>query len=168
MIPATMQKSEARGSHHFQRPVGVGQASSTCENPTRTCAWYVPGMPCENFLHGFKAPPRGPARAPATAPKPSLTLPLPRRPGQRRSAGATSVEPGPLDLQQASSVAGEGVPAPAAGIVRGRSEPVNAVSDRRATASVELPGARTREGGLGRTLPELAAIKSRDTNGLGH
>ena len=33
-----------------------------------------------------------------------------------------------------------GVPAPAAGIVRGRSEPVKAVCDRRTTAAVELPG----------------------------
>ena len=62
-----------------------------------------------------------------------------------------------------------GVPAPAAGIVRGRSEPVKAVCDRRTTASVELPGERTREDGLDRTCPdlELAAIGSRDTSGQG-
>jgi len=62
-----------------------------------------------------------------------------------------------------------GVPAPAAGIVRGRSEPVKAVCDRRATAAVELPGERTREDDLDRTCPdqEMAAIGSRDTSGQG-
>ena len=62
-----------------------------------------------------------------------------------------------------------GVPAPAAGIVRGRSEPVKAVCDRRTTAPVELPGERTREDGLDRTCPdqEMAAIGSRDTSGQG-
>jgi hypothetical protein len=61
------------------------------------------------------------------------------------------------------------VPAPAASIVRGRSEPVKAVCDRRATASVELPGERTREDSLDRTCPdqELAAIGRRDTSGQG-
>ena len=42
---------------------------------------------CENFLYGFKAARRA-ARAAATAPWPPLPLALPRRPGQRRSAGA--------------------------------------------------------------------------------
>jgi hypothetical protein len=62
-----------------------------------------------------------------------------------------------------------GVPAPAAGIFRGRSEPVKAVCDRRATAPVELPGERTREDDLDRTRPdqEMAAIGSRDTSGQG-
>ena len=45
------------------------------------------GDTCENFLYGFKAA-RGAARAAASAPWPSLPLPLPLRPGQRRSAGA--------------------------------------------------------------------------------
>jgi len=62
-----------------------------------------------------------------------------------------------------------GVPAPAAGIVRGRAEPVKAVCDRRPTGSVELPGQRTHEDGLDRTFPDLvmAAIGSRDTSGQG-
>ena len=50
----------------------------------------------------------------------------------------------------------------------GRTEPVKAVCDRRATASVNLPGERTREDGLDRTcpkVPEMAAIGSRDTCG---
>jgi hypothetical protein len=42
-----------------------------------------------SFLYGFKAA-RQAARAAATAPWPSLPLALPRRPGQRRSAGAKS------------------------------------------------------------------------------
>ncbi len=55
------------------------------------------------------------------------------------------------------------IPAPAAGIIRGWTEPVKAVCDRRATAPVELPGERTREDGLDRTCPakEMAAIGSR-------
>jgi hypothetical protein len=53
-----------------------------------------------------------------------------------------------------------GVPAPAAGIVRVRSEPVKPICDRRATAPVKLHGECTREDGLDRTCPdlELAAI----------
>ena len=42
---------------------------------------------CENFLYVFKAARRA-ARAAASAPWPSLPLPLPLRPVQRRSAGA--------------------------------------------------------------------------------
>ena len=74
----------------------------------------------------------------------------------------------PLDIQQVSSVP-VGVPAPTAGIVRGRPGPVKAVCDRRATAAVELPGERTREDDLDRTCPDLvmAAIGSRDTSGQG-
>src|ERR1700729_2969307 len=103
--------------------------------------------------------------------------PPPRRPGRRsrwRAAPAGPTpggwrekrEAGPLDIQQVSS-AQTGVPAPAAGIVRGRSEPVKAVCARRATAPVELPGERTREDDLDRTCPdqEMAAIGSRDTSG---
>jgi hypothetical protein len=58
-------------------------------------------------------------------------------------------------------------PAPAAGLSRGRSEPVKAVCDRRTTAPGELPGGRTREDSLDRTCPdqEMAAIGSRDTCG---
>ena len=54
-------------------------------------------------------------------------------------------------------------------IVRGRSEPVKAVCDCRATAPVELPSERTREDGLDRTRPdqEMAAIESWDTSGQG-
>jgi hypothetical protein len=52
-------------------------------------------------------------------------------------------------------------------IVRGRAEPVKAVCDRRATASVNLPGERTREDGLDRTCPPkaVAAIGSMGTSG---
>ena len=123
--------------------------------------------PCENFLYGFKAARRA-ARAAATAPWPSLPLALPLRPGQRRSAGAKSMKPGRLTYSK-FHLCTRGVPAPAAGIVRGRSEPVKAVCDRRATAPVELPGERTREDGLDRTCPdqEMAAIGSRDTSGQG-
>jgi hypothetical protein len=76
-------------------------------------------------------------------------------------------EAGPLNRQQVSAMRARGVPAPAAGIVRGRSEPVKAVCDRRATAPVELPGERTHEDDLDRTCPdqEMAAIGSRDTSG---
>ena len=72
---------------------------------------------------------------------------------------------GPLDMQQVSSVQA-GVPAPAAGIVQARPEPVKLVCDRRTTAPVELPGERTREDDLDRTCPdkETAAIGSRDTS----
>jgi hypothetical protein len=54
-------------------------------------------------------------------------------------------------------------------IVQGRSEPVKAVCDRRATAAVELPGERTREDDLDRSCPdrEVAAIGSRDASGQG-
>jgi hypothetical protein len=75
-----------------------------------------------------------------------------------RYGGATpvgwreSMKAGPLDLQRVSSVP-VGVPPPAAGIVRDRSEPVKAVCDRRPTAPVELPGQCTREDGLDRTCP---------------
>ena len=48
---------------------------------------------CENFLYDFKAARRA-ARAAATAPWPSLPLPLPLRPGQRRAAGATAEDLG--------------------------------------------------------------------------
>ena len=50
----------------------------------------------------------------------------------------------------------------------GRAEPVKAVCDRRTTASVNLPGERTREDGLDGTcptVPELAAIGSMGTSG---
>jgi len=87
---------------------------------------------------------------------------------RRRSAGAKGWTRAAL---QTASLIGAGgcVPAPAAEIVRGRSEPVKAVCDRRTTASVELPGERTREDVLDRTCPdlELAAIGSRDTSGQG-
>ena len=100
-------------------------------------------LPCENFLYGFKAARRA-ARAAASAHSPSL--PLRRR--QRRSAGAMS-EAGRAASGTASfGDAGGGVPAPAAGIVRGRSEPVKAICGRRATAPVKVPGKRTREDGL--------------------
>ena len=57
--------------------------------------------------------------------------------------------PSTTNVQQSpGSTAGSGVPAPAAEIVRGRAEPVKAVCDRRTTASVDLPGERTREDGL--------------------
>jgi hypothetical protein len=77
-------------------------------------------------------------------------------------------EIGPFEYSK-FHLCGWGRPAPAAGIFRGRSEPVKAVGDRRATASVELPGERTREDDLDRTCPaqELAAIGSRDTSSLG-
>ena len=52
-------------------------------------------------------------------------------------------------------------------IVQSRSEPVKAVCDRRATASVNLPGERTHEDDLDRTCPakEMAAIGSMDASG---
>jgi hypothetical protein len=103
--------------------------------------------------HGAHA--SAPAGAPATA-------------GPTPVGWRESIRFGPLDVRQVSS-ARWGVPAPAAGIVRGRAEPVKAFCARRATAPVELPGERTREYGLDRTCPdlELAAIESRDTSGPG-
>ena len=57
---------------------------------------HVPTPACENFLYGFKAARRA-ARAADSAPRPSLPLALPLRPGQRRSAGAKGRVPsGPL------------------------------------------------------------------------
>ena len=50
----------------------------------------------------------------------------------------------------------------------GRTGSVKAVCDRRATASDELPGERTREDGLDRTcptVPEFAAIGIMGTSG---
>jgi hypothetical protein len=68
---------------------------------------------------------------------------------------------------QSSKGSAAGCPCSRCGIVQGRSGPVKAVCDRRATAPVELPGKRTREDGLDRTCPdqEMAAIRSRDTSG---
>jgi len=70
---------------------GAGQAwrpalclADSLARPHRTTS---PGLPCENLLYGFKAARRA-ARAADSAPVPSLTLPLPLRPGRRRSAGA--------------------------------------------------------------------------------
>ncbi len=95
-----------------------------------------------------------------------LTLPLRRR--QRRAAGAKSRKPGRLTYSKFHRCT-RGVPAPAAGLSRGRSEPIKAVCDRRTTAAVKLPGERTREDDLDRTYPdqEMAAIGSRDTSGQG-
>jgi hypothetical protein len=122
-------------------------------------------LSCENFLYGFKAARRA-ARAADTARTPPLSLTL-------RYGGANAGRLARKDEMRAARhtasfmCAGGVVPAPAAGIVRGRSEPVKAVCDRRATASVKLPGERTREDDLDRTCPdqELAAIGSRDTSG---
>ena len=121
--------------------------------------------PCADFLYGFKAARRA-ARTAAAARSPSLPLTLPLRRRQRRATGAKSRKPGRLTYSK-SHRCRRNVPAPAARIVRGRSEPVKAVCDRRATAPVELPGECTREDGLDRTCPdqELAAIGSRDTSG---
>ena len=134
------------------------------------CLARVPGgprSPCENFLYVFKAARRA-ARAAASARTPSLALALPLRRRQRRAAGAKSTKPGRVKYSKFHRCR-QDVPAPAAGIVRGRSEPVKAVCGRRATTPVELPGERTREDDLDRTCPdlELAAIGNRDTSGQG-
>ena len=89
-----------------------------------------------------------------------------RRPGQRRSAGAKSMHAGRLTYGK-SYRCGRDVPAPAAGIVQDRPEPVKPVCDRRTTAPVELPGKR--EDDLDRTCParEMAATGNKDTSGQG-
>jgi hypothetical protein len=60
-----------------------------------------------------------------------------------------------------------GCPCSRCGIVRGRSEPVKAVCDRMAPASVQMPRERTREDGFDRTCPakEMAAIGSMGASG---
>ena len=84
-----------------------------------------------------------------------------RRPGRRSRwraapAGPTPVgwrekhQPGRLTYSK-FQLRWFGVPAPAAGIVRGRAEPVKAVCHRGATAPVELSGERTRKDDLDRT-----------------
>jgi hypothetical protein len=56
---------------------------------------------------------------------------------------------GPLSTDRSfQEFSGGGCPCSRCGIVQGRSEPVKAVCGRRATAPVELRGARTREDGL--------------------
>jgi hypothetical protein len=71
-----------------------------------------------------------------------------------------------IDLQKSLGSA-VGCPCSRWPIVQGRSEPVKAVCDRRATAPVELPGERTHEDGLDRTCPAkvMAAIGSMDASG---
>jgi len=118
-----------------------------------------------SFLYGFKAAPRGRSRrrhaalASVPAGTPATAAPTPVGWRERRNAGRSTYS----KFIRAGGV----VPAPAAGIVRGRSEPVKALCDRRTTAPAELPGERTREDGLDRTCPdlEMAAIGSRDTSG---
>jgi hypothetical protein len=76
---------------------------------------------------------------------------------------------GPLDTYSKFIGAGEASLLPLPGIVRGRSEPVKAVCDRRTTAPVKVASERTRKDDLDRTCPdqEMAAIGSRDTSGQG-
>jgi hypothetical protein len=105
---------------------------------------------CENFLYGFKAARRA-ARAAASASWPTLTLTLPLRPDQRRSAGAKDKARAAQHVASFTVHAGV-VPAPAARLSGAGQNPVKAVCDRRATASVELPGERTREDGLEQDL----------------
>ena len=121
----------------------------------------------QQLLYGFKAARRA-ARAAATARTPTLPLALPLRRRQRRATGAKSTKPGRLTYSK-FHLCSVDVPAPAAGIVRDRAEPVKAVCGRRPTAPVELPRGRTRKDGLDRTRPDLvmAAIGSRDTSGHG-
>ena len=117
----------------------------------------------------FSRRPAGPlAPPPRRARSPSLPLALPLRRRQRRATGAKYVDAGRLTYSKFHRRR-RGVPAAAAGIVRGRSEPVKVVCDRRTTAPVELPGERTREDDLDRTCPdqEMAAIASRDTSDPG-
>ena len=101
-----------------------------------------------SFLYSFKAARRA-ARAAAAARTPPLPLALPLRRRQRRSAGAKT-ETGPPWTFSITGFGhgGSGVHAPAAGIVQGQSEPIKAVTGRRATASVTVLGGRSREDGL--------------------
>ncbi len=104
---------------------------------------------CENFLYVFKAAPRGRSRrrhgaravTPAATPATARTNAgrLARKAGDFRAA---------VDRQQLPGAQPRGCPCSRCGIVQGRSEPVKAVCDRRATASVELPGGGTREDDL--------------------
>jgi hypothetical protein len=118
----------------------AGQHSGTAY---RIPAYRIPL--CENFLYGFKAAQRA-ARAAASARSPSLPLALPLRRRRRRSAGAKCVNAGRLTFSKFIPHGASLLPLP--GLSRARSEPVKAVCGRRATASVELPGGRTREDGL--------------------
>ena len=61
---------------------------------------------CENFLYRFQGGPTGAARAAASAPLPSLTLSLPLRPGQRRSAGAKSKMGAALNRESSGAASG--------------------------------------------------------------
>jgi hypothetical protein len=72
-----------------------------------------------------------------------------------------------VDLRLLSKPSRGGCPCSRCGIVQGRAEPVKAVCDRRTTAPVKLPSARTREDDLDRTCPakEMAAIGSMDASG---
>ena len=96
---------------------------------THSCDAQRDAQLCENFLYVFKAA-RGAARAAATARTPALPLALPLRRRQRRSAGAKCADAGRLTYSKFHRRR-RGVPAPAARIVRDRSEPVKAVCDRR-------------------------------------
>ena len=124
------------------------------------------GRVCENFLYRFKAA-RWAARAAASAPWPSLSLTL--RSGRANAGRLARKTSTGRSTRSKFHRCPRIVPAPAARIVRGRSEPVKAVCDRRATAPVKLPGERTREDDLDRTCPdqEMAAIGSGDTSGQG-
>jgi len=126
--------------------VGASTISRSRTCPVCPCL-ACPCPLCENFLYGFQGGPPA-ARAADSARSPSLPLALPLR--RRRSAGAKSMKPGRL-IYSKFPLCRRGVPAPAAGIVRGRSEPVKAVCGCRTTAPVELPGERAREDGLDRT-----------------
>ena len=102
---------------------------------------------CEKFLYGFQGGPPGRSRRRHGAP--GLRSRWRSRYG-RANAGRLARKAGGTGRLTYSKfhLCRRGVPAPAAGIVRGRSEPVKAVCDRRTTASVELLGERTREDGL--------------------
>jgi hypothetical protein len=72
-----------------------------------------------------------------------------------------------MGVRQLLGRSAAGCPCSRCGIVQGRSEPVKAVCDRRATAPVELPGERTREDDLDwiRPAKEVAAIGRMERSG---
>jgi hypothetical protein len=140
-----------RGPGPADHPRSVAGSGRRSGGRDRADAGTAPGAGII-FLYGFKAARRA-ARATNTARSPLLPLALPQRRRRRRSAGAKVCNPGPLGMSKFHRYKW-GVPAPAAGIVPGRSEPVKTVCERRTTASAELPSQRTRKDGLDdRTCP---------------
>ena len=105
---STVSPNKQRSSGALRRRDGSVLPSSV---PCPRVVSRVPVVPecprvgVRSFCTVFKAARRA-ARAAATARSPSLPLALPLRRRQRRSAGAKSIKPGPLDIQQVSSAGG--------------------------------------------------------------